>query len=225
MVRDFRTALIAAAIAAVSAAGMWGGAAEAATGSTNWEVMVWTAPLTVSLDTSSIALHAARVTARVMWDYSEAQYARGQASAPYKSMIGIIVFDCANEQFGGAGSVSYSGDGGEGDAVAQYSINPESAALSTATPGTIGHDLLTFVCAHAHPVSRRQVPPASALTQMMASSSTARAAMSTANSVESSAPDAVFAMVMLPNGLRARKCGGSPPFSRNSSYSGEYQYA
>jgi hypothetical protein len=155
MVRKLLASLLAAAVMmAVSAAGTacWG-ATDAGAGGAAWEVMVWTGPLTVSLDTSSIASHAARTTARVMWDYAEAQYTRGQASPPYKSMIGVIVFDCAHESFGGAGSVAYSGDGGGGDAVAQYSINPDNAALGTTEPGTIGHDLLTFVCAHA-----KQVP-------------------------------------------------------------------
>ncbi|MDP9013984.1 MAG: hypothetical protein M3O41_15270 [Pseudomonadota bacterium] len=173
MIRNFRTTLLAVAITALSGAGTRGGTTAAATASTNWEVMVWTAPLTVSLDASSIALHAARVTARVLWDYSEVQYTGGHATAPYKSMVGVIVFDCVTEQFGGAGSVSYSGDGGEGDAVAQYSINPDSAALSNSDPGTIGHDLLTFVCAHAYPVSTRQVPPAGEVAHTRASSSTA----------------------------------------------------
>jgi hypothetical protein len=72
-------------------------------------------------------------------------------------MIGVIVFDCAHESFGGAGSVAYSGDGGGGDAVAQYSISTDTAPLSVTEPGTIGHDLLTFVCARA-----TQVPPPAA---------------------------------------------------------------
>jgi hypothetical protein len=118
-----------------------------------WEVMVWTAPLTVSVDTSSIATHAARITARVLWDYAAAQKGSDEAAAPYKSMIGLVVFDCVNERLGGAGSVSYSGYGGAGDAVARYSISPEKAALSTAEPGTVGYDLLAFVCARARQAS------------------------------------------------------------------------
>ena len=114
-----------------------------------WEVMVWTDPLTVSVDTTSIAAHAARITAQVLWDYAEAQTGPDDATVPFKSMIGLVVFDCVNERFGGAGSVSYSGDGGAGEAVARYSINPEKATLSTAEPGTLGHDLLVFVCARA----------------------------------------------------------------------------
>jgi hypothetical protein len=159
MVRKSLASLLAAAgIMAVSAAGtVCRGSTDAGAGGSAWEVMVWTGPLTVSLDTSSIASGAARTTARVLWDYAEAQHIGGQASPPYKSMIGVIVFDCAHHSFGGAGSVAYSDDGGGGDAVAQYSINPDNAALSTPEPGTIGQDLLTFVCAHA-----KQVPPATA---------------------------------------------------------------
>jgi hypothetical protein len=161
MVRKLRASLLAAAgMMAASAAGtVRGSAADAGARGAAWEVMVWTDPLIVSLDTSSIASHAARTTARVMWDYAETQYTQGQASLPYKSMIGIIVFDCAHESFGGAGSVAYSGDGGGGEAVAQYSISPDTAALSATEPGTIGRDLLTFVCAHA-----KQVPPSVAAT-------------------------------------------------------------
>jgi hypothetical protein len=159
MVRKLLASLLAAAgIMAVSAAGTTcRGAADAGAGGSPWEVMVWTGPLTVSLDTSSIAIHAARITARVLWDYAEAQHTRSQASPPYKSMIGVIVFDCAHQSFGGAGSVAYSGDGGGGDAVAQYSINPDNAPLSTTEPGTIGYDLVTFVCARAE-----HAPPAAA---------------------------------------------------------------
>jgi hypothetical protein len=162
MVRKLLTAALAAAgMMTVSAAGtVCSGAADAGAGAA-WEVMVWTAPLTVSLDMSSITSHAARTTARVMWDYAEAQYTQGQASPPYRSMIGVIVFDCAHESFGGAGSVAYSGDGGGGEAVAQYSINPDNAALSTTEPGTVGHDLLTFVCAHA-----KQAPPMAAANRL-----------------------------------------------------------
>ncbi|HWJ37089.1 MAG TPA: surface-adhesin E family protein [Steroidobacteraceae bacterium] len=152
MVRKFSSLLV--------ALGIMAGAPEANAGSTdwlastNWEVMEWTAPVTVSVDTASIAAHAARITARVMWDYAETQNTRGQAAAPFKSMVGIVVFDCATKRFGGAGSVAYSGDGGDGEAVAQYAINPENAALSSTEPGTIGRDLLTYVCAHAPRASR-----------------------------------------------------------------------
>jgi hypothetical protein len=117
--------------------------------SANWEVMEWTDPLTVSVDIESISTRAARTTARVLWDYTEVQNTRDQTAAPFKSMIGVIVFDCAGERFGGAGSVSYSGDGGDGTPVAQSSLNPDNATLSASEPGTLGHDLLTFVCAHA----------------------------------------------------------------------------
>jgi hypothetical protein len=45
--------------------------------------------------------------------------------------------------------VSYSGGGGDGTPVAQDAVNPDSATLSASEPGTVGHDLLAFVCAHA----------------------------------------------------------------------------
>lgn len=117
--------------------------------SANWEVMEWTDPLTVSVDTESIATRAARTTARVLWDYTQIQNTRDQTAAPFKSMIGTIVFDCAGERFGGGGSVSYSSGGGDGTPVAQYSINPDDVTLSASEPGTLGHDLLAFVCAYA----------------------------------------------------------------------------
>lgn len=128
-------------------AGAAGAAADAA--ASNWELMVWTVPLTVSVDTASIQAHAARIIAHVMWDYTEAQTNAAAASPPYQSMMGIVVFDCATRQFGGAGSVAYSGRAGEGEPVAQYSIDPDSALLSASSPGTIGFDLVTYVCAHA----------------------------------------------------------------------------
>ena len=122
--------------------------------SSNWDVMVWTDALTVSIDTTSIQSHEARVLAHVMWDYFEAQTAGPIAVAPYKSVMGVLVFDCATLQFGGAGSVSYSGVGGDGDPVGQYSIDPDSAALSGSAPGTVGRDLVAYVCAHS-PLSKR----------------------------------------------------------------------
>ena len=96
-----------------------------------------------------IAPHAARIIAHVMWDYTEAQTNSAAAAAPYSSMMGILVFDCVTLRFGGAGSVAYSGLGGDGEAVAQFSIDPDSAPLGTSEPGTIGRDLVTYVCAHA----------------------------------------------------------------------------
>jgi hypothetical protein len=145
----------AATILAVSTVGMErSGAAAAGAAGPNWEVMVWTNPLTVSVDTASIAPHAARMVAHVMWDYFEPRAAREAAGAPYKSMMGVLVFDCATLRFGGAGSVFYSGDGGDGDAVGRYSIDPDSVVLSASEPGTISRDLATYVCAHA-PSSKR----------------------------------------------------------------------
>jgi hypothetical protein len=125
-----------------------------ATASSNWDVMVWTDALTVSIDTTSIMSHAKQVIAHVMWDYFEARPAGAIAAAPYKSMMGVLVFDCTTLQFGGVGSVSYSGDGGDGEVVAQYSIDPDKATLGGAEPGTIGHDLVAYVCAHAAPLKR-----------------------------------------------------------------------
>jgi uncharacterized protein YjbI with pentapeptide repeats len=134
--------------ATVGGATLTGATVGGATG-LNWEVMVWTDPVTVSVDTSSIATHAARITARVLWDYADEQKAADQESTPYRSMVGTIVFDCATDRFGGAGSISYSEDGGGGKAVAQYAINPDDADLTTTEPGTVGHDLLVFVCGRA----------------------------------------------------------------------------
>jgi hypothetical protein len=113
----------------------------------NWQVMVWSDPVVVSVDTSSIAAHGGRITARVMWDYAALQRPE-PAAAAYRSMIGTLVFDCKTEGFGGAGSVSYTGMGGRGDPIGHYAINPDQAPLTHTEPGTVGHDLLTFVCAH-----------------------------------------------------------------------------
>jgi hypothetical protein len=156
MVRKFYAALLASAVIL----GVPGAGSEcrAAIGpgaaSPNWDVMVWTDALTVSIDTTSITSHAKRVIAHVMWDYSQARTAGAIAAAPYKSMMGVLVFDCTTLQFGGVGSVSYSGDGGDGEIVAQYSIDPDKAALGGAEPGTIGRDLVAYVCTHA-PASGR----------------------------------------------------------------------
>ena len=148
MLRKSRVSTLAAAtILTVSAPGMESRGVAAAA-DPNWEVMVWTAPLTVSVDKASIALHASRTIARVIWDYAEARSAVGQMSLPYKSMIGTVVFDCATLQFGAAGSVAYTEDGGDGEVVAQYSIDPDTAKLGEADPGTLGGDLVAYVCAH-----------------------------------------------------------------------------
>jgi hypothetical protein len=155
MVRKFSLSAALGAMAVSTLGALGSDAADVGGGRTdwamsaNWEIMEWTDPLTVSVDTASISTRAARTTARVMWDYTELQNTRDQTAAPFKSMIGIIVFDCAGERFGGAGSVSYSGGGGDGTPVAQYAINPDNATLSASQPGTLGHDLLTYVCAHA----------------------------------------------------------------------------
>ncbi|HLZ98676.1 MAG TPA: surface-adhesin E family protein [Steroidobacteraceae bacterium] len=136
-------------LGATALLGAAGGAAAAA--SSNWELMVWTGPLIVSVDTASIERRAARIIAHVMWDYAELQTDGATAAAPYNSMMGTIVFDCATLRFGGAGSVEYSGSGGEGEAVARYSIDPDSVPLGASQPGTIGRDLVTYVCSHAPP--------------------------------------------------------------------------
>jgi hypothetical protein len=123
-------------------------AVEWATAGSNWHVVLWTEAVTVSIDAASITPRATRVVAHVMWDYFEARTSGAAASAPYKSMLGTLVFDCAALRFGGAGSVFYSGDGGDGEAVGEYSIALDSAALGASEPGTIGRDLVAYVCAH-----------------------------------------------------------------------------
>ena len=115
--------------------------------SSNWEIMLWTDPVTVSVDTASIAPYERWLTARVLWDYAEP---RDDGSGAYRSMVGVVVVDCATRRLGGAGATSYAGDGGDGDAVAGYSIPPERAALGDSSPGTIGRDLVSYVCAHDH---------------------------------------------------------------------------
>ena len=149
MVRKFYASLFASAvILGVAGAGMdCKAAVGGGTGDWNWDVMMWTDALTVSIDTASIAPHARRVVAHVMWDYFEARSAGTAAAAPYKSMMGVLVFDCATLRLGGAGSVSYSGDGGDGDPVGQYSIDPDTASLSVSEPGTMARDLAAYVCA------------------------------------------------------------------------------
>lgn len=114
-----------------------------------WHVLVWSEPVVVSIDTDSITRRAALTTVRVLWDYAIARPTRGQPSVAYKSMIGLLVFDCATARFGGAGSVSYSGDGGGGLAVARSTISPDAASLSATEPGTLGRDLTDLVCARS----------------------------------------------------------------------------
>ncbi len=115
----------------------------------DWRIMAWTDPVTISVDAASITPDAARVTARVLWDYATAQRLPDRADSSFQSMIGIMVFDCESQRFGGAGSVSYSGVGGRGEAIARSSIDPSDAQLSYPEPGSLGHDLLAFVCTHA----------------------------------------------------------------------------
>jgi hypothetical protein len=146
-VRKFGLSSLAAAmVLMLSATDDCSAAGAEGTASSNWEIMVWTDPLTVSVDTASIEAHAARVTARVLWDYTVAQTTGGPQAAEYRSMVGTLVFDCATARFGAAGGTDYSGDGGDGEAVAQYSVNPDLATLSPTEPGTIGNDLVTYVC-------------------------------------------------------------------------------
>ena len=156
MVRKYYASLFASAvILGVAGAGTDCRAADGrGTGGSNWDVMMWTDALTVSIDTASIAPHATRVVAHVMWDYLEARTAGAAAAAPYKSMMGVLVFDCATLRFGGAGSVFYSGDGGDGESVGRYSIDPDSAALGASEPGTMGRELAVYVCTRA-PSSKR----------------------------------------------------------------------
>jgi hypothetical protein len=120
-------------------------------------VLLWSEPVVVSVDTSSIASAAAltdgrmtpRITARVLWDYADAQHTVAAPPAIFRSMIGVLVFDCANERFGGASGVSYSGEAGTGEAVSRYAISPDQAPLAYPAAGTLAHDLLTFVCRQA----------------------------------------------------------------------------
>jgi hypothetical protein len=153
MVSKFFASLLASAML-LGVAGNCRAASDSGTAGSNWDVMQWTDALTVSIDKTSITPHATRVLAHVMWDYFEARPAGATAAVRYKSMMGVLVFDCATLRFGGAGSVSYSGDGGNGNPVGQYSIDPDSAVLSASEPGTIGGDLVAYVCAHA-PSSKR----------------------------------------------------------------------
>jgi hypothetical protein len=64
-------------------------------------------------------------------------------------MIGVLVFDCSNELFGGASGLSYSGEAGTGELVSRFAVSPEQAPLAYPAAGTIAHDLLTFVCRQA----------------------------------------------------------------------------
>ncbi len=146
MAWKFRSASLAAATILAGGIGFATGAEVAGS---NWAVMVWSDPLTVLVDTDSIEPREARVVAHVMWDYSEAQVPAAAVTVPYRSMIGLLVFDCATLRFGGAGSVSYSGNGGGGEPVGQYAIDPASAPLGASEPGTIGRELADFVCARA----------------------------------------------------------------------------
>lgn len=146
--RKLRLAFLAAS-ATLTLSPLAAGAFSGGAANSNWEVMLWTNPVTVSVDTASIAPHAERFIARVLWDYAEPQITGVDAAAPFKSLVGIVVFDCTTLRFGGAGSIAYSGDGGDGDLVAQYAIDPDQAPLSTSEPGTIGRDLATYVCDHA----------------------------------------------------------------------------
>jgi len=123
--------------------------ADRGAASSNWVIMEWTDPLTVSVDTASIEMHAALVMARVLWDYTVARTSEGPVAAQYRSMVGTLVFDCATGRLGAAGGIDYSDSGGDGETVAQYAIAPELAPLSPTHRGTIGNDLVEYVCEHA----------------------------------------------------------------------------
>jgi len=125
------------------------GAAVAA--QSTWRVMVWTDPLTVSIDTASITATPAGVTARVKWDYSDEQKTLNAAATPFRSMLGVVAFDCASGGFGAVSGTSYAGDDLSGAIVAHYAMRPDEAALSNPAPGTIGQDLVSFVCEAVKP--------------------------------------------------------------------------
>jgi hypothetical protein len=125
----------------------------------HWRVLLWSEPVVVSVDTGSITARAERITARVMWDYAQPRSTRDSRTASYKSMIGLMVFDCATDRVGGAGGVSYSGDDGGGTAVAQFAISPEQAPLSATLPGTLGRDLTDLVCSRAKQNAALGHPP------------------------------------------------------------------
>jgi hypothetical protein len=141
-----------------------------------WRVVLWSEPVVVSVDTDSITTHAARITARVMWDYAEPRSTRSPSTASYKStynstykstyestyksMIGLMVFDCATASVGGAGGISYSGDDGAGTAVSEFAISPDDAPLTATRPGTLGRDLTNLVCARAKRDAAMRTPAA-----------------------------------------------------------------
>lgn len=130
---------------------------SAIAGESNWQVLLWSEPVVVSVDTSSIVSTTAptngrtssRTTARVLWDYAEVQHTFASPPALFRSMIGVLVFDCPNELFGGASGLSFSGEAGTGDLVSRYAISPEEAPLAYPAAGTIAHDLLAFVCRYS----------------------------------------------------------------------------
>jgi len=111
--------------------------------------MVWTDPLTVSIDTASITAASARFTARVKWDYSDEHTTLDAAAIPYRSMMGVVAFDCSSGRFGAVSGTSYAGDDLSGAIVAHYAILPDQAELSNPAPGTIGQDMVSLVCAAA----------------------------------------------------------------------------
>jgi hypothetical protein len=115
----------------------------------NWQVMIWTDPLTVSIDTASITTAAARTTARVKWDYSDERTTLDAAATPYRSMMGVVAFDCSSGRFGAVSGTSYAGDDLSGPIVAHYAIRPDQAELSNPAPGTIGQDMVSLVCSAA----------------------------------------------------------------------------
>jgi hypothetical protein len=124
----------------------------------HWYVLLWSEPVVISVDTDSISARAARITARVMWDYTEPRATVAQPSVPYKSMIGLMVFDCLTERVGGASGISYSGDDGGGDAISRFAISPDDAPLTTTAPGTIARDLTDLVCARAKRAAAKPSP-------------------------------------------------------------------
>ena len=100
-------------------------------------------------DRQSISTDGKLVSAHVLEDYKKTRTARipkTKERKKYKSSVILAHFDCKEEKWGFTEATDYSGNMGQGEAVAR---SKHRLMLETIDPGTVGALRLNFVCARA----------------------------------------------------------------------------
>ena len=113
----------------------------------DWQFVTTSDDRIVYVDTATIRMRENRLTASVLHRFAAEQTPLPGKS--FRSSVYLVTFECGSERSGFVGVANYVGPSGDGAVIDSFERSSFSVPMKYASPRTLGHATLQYVCSRA----------------------------------------------------------------------------